>query len=137
MPTSGVQGRPLPALSALQLAFELVQKAPVGPLGDDLVGARFDHAGVAQPKRIEAYRVLGVIAAPFRVWDFPHSLKRIVVWIASVRDDTRGPFRRRRAQVHCLEQGPQRSLGGYRVLAHELAMAGDQAAEVLRPRPVD
>src|SRR6185436_7259988 len=30
--------------SRLQLAFELVQKAPIGAVGDDLLRARFDEA---------------------------------------------------------------------------------------------
>ena len=35
--------------SCLQLAFELVQEAPIGIVGDDLVGEGLDHARFVQP----------------------------------------------------------------------------------------
>ena len=31
-------------MSAFQLAFELIEEAPIGGIGDDLVGERLDHA---------------------------------------------------------------------------------------------
>src|SRR2546428_1484684 len=37
--------------SPLQLAFELVEETPIRTVGDDLVGARLDHAGLVQPQR--------------------------------------------------------------------------------------
>src|SRR4029077_1844536 len=39
--------------SRLQLAFELVQETPIGAVGDDLVRARLDHAGLVQAQRIK------------------------------------------------------------------------------------
>src|SRR6516162_92759 len=51
--------------SRLQLTFDLVQKAPVGAIDDDLLGARLDQVSLAQPQRIKAYRVLGIVFAPF------------------------------------------------------------------------
>src|SRR5262249_61497649 len=52
-PAAQVRGGTLPACSALQLALELVEEAPVGALRDDLLRARLDHAGLGQAKRIE------------------------------------------------------------------------------------
>src|SRR5512145_1702252 len=49
---------------AFQLLFELVQKAPVGALGDDLLRRRLDHADLVEPERVEADGVLGIIVAP-------------------------------------------------------------------------
>ena len=40
--------RTLPACSALQLPFELVQELPVSTLRDDLLRARLDDAALAQ-----------------------------------------------------------------------------------------
>ena len=45
--------------SRLQLALELVQEAPVSSVGDDPVGAGFDHASLVQAQRVEPHRVLG------------------------------------------------------------------------------
>src|SRR2546422_11251310 len=53
--------------SSLQLALELVEKAPIGPLRDDFVWAGLDHSGFAQPQRVEAQGILGVVIAPERV----------------------------------------------------------------------
>src|SRR6516165_7385597 len=55
--------------SSLELALELVEEAPVGCVGDHFVGREFDHAGFAQPQRIEANRILGIIVTPFVVRD--------------------------------------------------------------------
>src|SRR5437870_11884751 len=65
--------------SSLQLLPELVQEAPVGALGDDLLGTRLDHPGLVKAEGIETNRVLRVIVAPLRVWQFLHRLERIVV----------------------------------------------------------
>src|ERR1700746_173865 len=43
--------------SRLQLAFELVQKAPIRAVGDDLVRARLDQARLVQPQRVKPHRV--------------------------------------------------------------------------------
>src|ERR1700730_1181124 len=65
--------------SRLQLAFELVQKAPVGAVGDDLLRARFDEAGFVQAQGVETDRVLGVVLPPFVVRQPAESLQRIIV----------------------------------------------------------
>src|SRR5467141_3238350 len=65
--------------SRLQLAFELVQEAPIGVVGDDLLRARFDKAHVAQAQCIEADRVLGVVVPPFVVRVLAQGLQGIIV----------------------------------------------------------
>src|SRR5215471_193588 len=41
---------PFRLLSRLQLAFELVQEAPVGAIGNNLLRARLDQPGIAHPQ---------------------------------------------------------------------------------------
>ena len=65
--------------SRLQLAFELVQEAPVRAVGDDLLGRRLDHPGLMHPKSIEADRVLGVVFPPFVIGDRTQCLEGIIV----------------------------------------------------------
>src|SRR6266849_321453 len=72
-----IVGIPFLGRSRLQLALELVQEAPIGAVGDDLLRARLDHAGFMQPQRVEAHGVLGVIFAPFVVAVFAESLQRV------------------------------------------------------------
>src|SRR5437879_2703348 len=52
---------PLPGHLRLQLAFELVQEAPVRALGDYLLWARLDEARLVQPQGIVPDRVLGIV----------------------------------------------------------------------------
>src|SRR5215472_13223500 len=59
-----------PMGSPLQLALQLVHEAPVRGVGNDLVGIRLDHAGLAQPQRVKAHRVLGIVLPPFCVGNF-------------------------------------------------------------------
>jgi hypothetical protein len=65
--------------SRLQLAFELVEKAPIGVFRDDLLRRFFDCAVFAQAQRIEADRVLGIVVTPFVVRKVLQRLQRIVV----------------------------------------------------------
>src|SRR5262249_46097389 len=120
--------------SALQLTFELVEKAPIGPIGKDLVGTGLDHSDFMQTKGEKPNRVLGVVGPPFVVRDFAQRLESIVVLGREATID-HAP---RRAYpiadaVRSLENGAQRPLGRYRVLADEVSVAGQHAAKVLRP----
>jgi hypothetical protein len=54
--------------SRFQLAFDLVEKTPVGAVGDDFLRARLDQACFVHAQGIEPHRVLGVPLAPFVVW---------------------------------------------------------------------
>src|SRR6516225_2208431 len=51
--------------SRLQLAFELVKKAPIGAVGDDLLWRSFDCAVFAKAQGVEADCVLGIVVTPF------------------------------------------------------------------------
>src|SRR6516162_4864831 len=65
--------------SRLQLTFELVEEAPIGTLGNDLLRARFDHADFVQAQRVKADRVLGIVFAPFVVGNVAYRLLHIFV----------------------------------------------------------
>src|SRR5438105_12047679 len=54
-------------LSRLQLAFELVEKSPIGTLGDELLRARLYQPRFVQAQRIKPERVLVIVFAPFVV----------------------------------------------------------------------
>src|SRR5215470_11261553 len=98
----------MPAMrSALQLALELVEEAPVGGLGDDLGGGGLDDAGFAQAQRIEPDRVLRVELAPPVVAHFLQALQRVVVSRreAAVDHPPRCPCRIAGAEVCGLEDG--------------------------------
>src|SRR5262252_818001 len=69
----------LASRSRLQLAFELVEEAPIRALGDDLVGARLDQTGLMQTERIEPQRVFGVVFAPLLVRDVTQGLQSVIV----------------------------------------------------------
>src|SRR5437763_3774862 len=65
--------------SCLQLAFKLIQKAPVRSFGNDLAGCGLDHASFAQPQRVETQSILGIVLAPFVVWDLVERLQCVVI----------------------------------------------------------
>ena len=65
--------------SRLQLALELVQKAPIGVFGDDLLWSRFDEPHFVQPQSVKPDRVLGIVFPPFVVWNVAQRLKSVVV----------------------------------------------------------
>jgi hypothetical protein len=50
--------------SPLQLAFELIQEAPVRAVGNDLAGRQLNHAGFAQAERVEPDRIFRIVLAP-------------------------------------------------------------------------
>src|SRR5262249_53728296 len=106
------EGNCAPSLS-LELALELVEEAPVGCVGDHFVGREFDHAGFAQPQRIEANRILGIIVTPFVVRDLLQGLQRIVVprRKPAVDDLARGSRGIAQAKIGRLEDRAQHALG--------------------------
>src|SRR5947207_2760091 len=70
-----VSAPPAPPPLLLQLLLQLVEKAPVGPLGDNLLRARLDHPGLVQAQGVKAHRILGVILAPLAVGKLLHGLE--------------------------------------------------------------
>src|SRR5436190_7898475 len=123
--------------SALQLLLELVDEPPVGAVRDDLLGARLDHPDLVQAQGVEADRVLGVEIAPPAVRDLLHRLQRVLVAVPLVGNQPRRSVGLGRAEVGRLEDGAEGALARRRVLTDELPVPGGNAAEVLRPRPVD
>src|SRR5262249_21106811 len=61
---------PLPRFApflSLHLLLQLVEEAPVGALGDDLLRGRLQHADLVQAQGIEAHAVLGAVLAPLAI----------------------------------------------------------------------
>src|SRR5713101_4287140 len=123
---------------ALQLLLQLSEKAPVRALGDDLLGGALDQAKLVEAERIEANRILGVILAPSVIGDLLQRLEGILVPLrkALVHNQLCGAVRLEGTDVGGLQERTQRPLGGDRVLPHEVAVAGHEAAKVLGPRAV-
>src|SRR5580704_12428749 len=124
---------------SLQLALELVQEAPIGALGDDRVRVGLDHAGFVQTKGVIAQRVLGIVFPPLVILDFLKRCERVIVAVRKAAIDDRSGRSRRlgRAEIGSLEEGAQYALGCDWRFADIVAVAGQHAAEILRPRPVD
>src|SRR6516165_1662347 len=123
----------------LQLAFELVQKAPVRAVGDDLLRARLDHADFVQTERIEPYRVLGIVFAPFVVGQLAEPLQSVVVPIGktAIGEPSCDLGGVGGAPIRGLEDGAQHPLAGNRILSDVVAVADQHAAEILRPGPIN
>src|SRR5215813_2157208 len=126
-------------MSRLQLALELVEEAPVGAVGDDLLWARFDQTDLVQPQRVEAHGVLGVVLAPLVVGQFAQSLQRIVVprGEAAIDNLPRDALRLGGAEIRRFEDGTNHALGRDRIVSDIIAVARQYAAKVLRPRAVE
>src|SRR5208282_5594203 len=106
--------------SRLQLAFELVEKAPVGALGDDLLRVGFDETQFMQPKGVVPDRVLGVVFPPFVVGDIAQRLQREVVASGETPVDQplRDGGRVAGAEVRRLQDGAEHALCRDRMLLH-------------------
>src|SRR6516162_10794059 len=120
----------------LQLALELVPVAPVRAVGKNLVRIRLDHAGFAQPQRVETDRVIGAVLAPLLVGNIPERLERVVITTgeAGTHDLLCGSCRIGSAKVGRLEDFAQYALGRDRMFAHEVRVPRNHAAKILRPR---
>src|ERR1700686_4876556 len=99
--------------SRLQLAFYLVEKPPIRPIGDDLLRARFDETCFVQAQGIKADRVLGVVFAPFVVGNFAQRLEGIVVASSetAIDDLSCNAGRFGGAEVGGLQNGPKHTFG--------------------------
>src|SRR5215471_13198811 len=125
------------ASSSLQLAFDLVQKAPIGAVGDNLLRARLDEAHFLQPQCVEPDSIFGIVFAPF-VGIFFQGLQQKVIPVSetAIGDVLRDTLGFAVAEIRCLQDGADRALGGNRVLVNEFPIADQHAAEILRPRTV-
>src|SRR5262249_35436338 len=123
--------------SRLQLAFKLVEKAPIGAVDDEFVGSGFELSELVHPQTVEAQRVFRVELAPAVPWDLVQGLERAGVGKldeAAVVHLPYGTLRLRPAQIGRLQDGAQHALGGNRIPLDKVRVAGQQAAEILRPR---
>src|SRR5262249_16377368 len=119
--------------SSLQLALELIENPPVGALRDEGWRAGLDHARLAQPQGVKADRIIGIVVAPACVGNLLHRLKRIVVLIALRRHQAGGLLGLGSAKVRCLGDGAHGTLRSHWMPADKLPVAGNDAAQVLRP----
>src|SRR5215472_18201084 len=99
-------GAPIYAWLRLQLAFEFIQKAPIGSAGDDLLRARLDETRFAQAKDVPPDRVFGVIFPP-GVMILAQRLKGVVVSSSATATDklSRSALRFGGAEICRLENG--------------------------------
>jgi hypothetical protein len=64
---------------ALQPLLQLVEEAPVGALGDELLGGRREHPRLMQAQGVKAHRILGVILALLAVGQLLHGLEGVAI----------------------------------------------------------
>src|SRR6516164_5486480 len=134
----GIGNLPVLLCSRLQLAFELVQEAPIGAVGNDPLRSGLDQTGFAQAKRVPPNRVLGIELSPLVIVvrqclsDIVGSRNATAVGEAS--RDARGV---RGAYIRRLQNRAQHRSGRVRVRPDVIRKTGQHAAEILRPWPVD
>src|SRR5215510_2017739 len=123
---------------SLQLLLELIEKTPVGAVGDDLLRARLDHPGLVQTQSIESNGIRRLVIAPLSIGHLCHRLHGIVVAldVSLVDEELRGLVRLQRAELGRFQDGTYGSFGGDGVAPHKFLVADDHAAEILRPRSV-
>src|SRR5262249_10344226 len=131
MPAPGVPKEPRSACLTPQLPFELVNEAPIRAIGKDSIGARLDHAHLAKPQRIEAQRVFGIVFMPAIIGGLAQRLRSVLqlAAVAPAHDKSGGMLGIASTQVGGHQDRPQRPLGRYGVLAHEILVCPDYAAE--------
>src|SRR6516165_7008890 len=118
--------------SRLQLAFELVEEAPIRAVGNNLVGARLDHTSFVQPQRIEPKCIFGIVLAPFVVRNAPQRPESIIIPAreAAIDESPRDPRGVGDTEVGCFEHGTERALGRNRMRMHKVPIAANHAAEI-------
>src|SRR5215467_4817485 len=123
---------------ALQLLLELVEEAPVGTLGEDLLRRRLDEPHLTESERIEAHGIFGVVVPPPIVVNLFHRLQRVVVFSreAAIDDGPRGPLRIHGAEICRLQDRSHGSLGRYWITSDKRLISSYDAAEVVRPRSI-
>ncbi len=71
----------------LQLLLQFLEEAPVGALGNKLLGAALDHPSLMEAEGVEAHRIFGIILTPPPVGQLLHHLKSRVVLLCEVLID--------------------------------------------------
>src|SRR6478735_6861676 len=91
--------------SCLQLTLDLIEKAPIGASGNNLLRTRLDHTSLTKPQREEPDRVLRIELPPFGIRNVPERLQsRVIVCGIPIADQKPGhTFRLRDAQIIGLE----------------------------------
>src|SRR5580704_265922 len=125
----------LDSSSTFQLAFKLVEEAPIRAVCQNLVGGRPDQAGLAQPQRIESDSVIGIVVPPSCVRDFLERLQRIVIasCISRIDNPLRDPLRLVHAKIGGFKDRAHDALGCDWIPAYIVAVSRYHAAEILRP----
>src|SRR5262249_7881785 len=97
-----------PPGSRLQLAFELVEEAPIRAVGDDLLRTRLDEPQFVKTQRVIPERILGVVFAPFIVGNFTQRLQGIVIASGetTIDEQSRHTLRFGGAEVGGFEESP-------------------------------
>src|SRR5213592_98580 len=118
---------------ALQLLLQLVEKSPVGTVGDDLFGIGPDDARLVQSQRVEPHSIFDFILAPPAVWNLLHCLEGVVVALreAPFHDDAGDALGFRCADLVGLHDCPQGALGGHGVSLDEVFVGHHPTAEIL------
>jgi hypothetical protein len=118
------------AHSRLHFPLQLVKKAPVRALREQLLRAGLDHAHLVQPQGVKAQGVFGMRLAPAVVREAPQHLDRhVVAPLVAFRDEHAGGLLGcLRAQVSRLQKGPQDPFRrtGYLVTNSRRAMSMQQ-----------
>ena len=73
----------------LQLAFELVEEAPIRAIGENPLWVSLDEAELMEPQRVKPHAVLGAIVPPAAVGVLVQGLQRILVAIRKPALDER------------------------------------------------
>ena len=89
----------------LQLAFDLVEKTPVGAPSDDLLWGRFDQSCLVHTEGVKSQRIFGVVVAPVLVGHIVQCLQcEVIAGRESAIDEPAGdPHRVGGAKIGGLE----------------------------------
>src|SRR5262249_27893626 len=119
----------------LQFLLQLIQKAPIRSLGNDLLRTRIDHPHLFEAEGVEAQGVLGVELAPSTVRERPDRLKGgiIILREVSIHNEPGDPLRFEGAHVRRFQDRSKGALSGPRVFPNKFSIPRQHAAEILRP----
>ncbi len=98
-------------------------------------GRRLDEPQLTHPKRVEPKGIVRIVVPPIVVRHFIQRLQSIIVTWGEFAIDKllRDASRLRGTEISGLQKGAYHTLGRNRILAHEVAVARQHTAEVLRP----